>query len=169
MSFPHASLKELELNEIIDGLTLALASKSSECEAAQRKIMALKRKEKLDEKAFDSAVDTINAQAAQILALETLLNTPELENFASGVVTEAQHQRARWGSTHDAGKTAADWFWLIGYSAQKALYAQLANDQDKARHHCISTAAALANWHAAISGEHTGMRPGLSEQETKDI
>lgn len=25
--------------------------------------------------------------------------------------------------------------------------------------------AALANWHAALSGQHTGMRPGIAEPE----
>ena len=28
----------------------------------------------------------------------------------------------RWGNDGDAGKTDADWFWLIGYLAGKALH-----------------------------------------------
>jgi hypothetical protein len=54
--------------------------------------------------------------------LRALLNTPELLDFAKAVQLEAAHQRARWGSDHDAGKTDADWFWLIGYLAGKALH-----------------------------------------------
>lgn len=131
--------------------------------------MSLKRDQRRDELAFQSAVETINAQAARISELEAHLNTPELEHFAAGVISEAQHQRLRWGSTHDVGKGPADWFWLIGYLAQKALYAELNGDRDKALHHCISTAAAMANWHSAISGAHTEMRPGLSEEATKDV
>lgn len=103
-------------------------------------------------------------QAAAISALErlrALVGAPELHDFAKGAVLEAAHQRERWGSLHDAGKTPLDWFWLIGYLSQKAAMAQIAGDTDKALHHTVSTAAALANWHAAISGAHTAMRPGI--------
>lgn len=93
--------------------------------------------------------------------LRELVNTPTLHSFRDGVVLEAAHQRARWGADHDAGKAPADWFWLVGYLAGKALHAQTSGNAEKALHHTISTAAALANWHAAISGEHTAMRPGI--------
>lgn len=94
-----------------------------------------------------------------------LLNHPELKDFAAGVVLEAQHQRERWGSKHDAGKSAADWFWLIGYLAQKAMYSHLAGDSDKGLHHCITAAAAMANWHAAMAGTDNGMRPGIDPEK----
>ena len=94
-------------------------------------------------------------------ARRQLLNTPELRNFSEGVTLEALHQRERWGTEHDAGKTPADWFWLVGYLAGKALHAQTSGNTEKALHHTISTAAALANWHAAISGALTAMRPGI--------
>lgn len=100
---------------------------------------------------------------AMIETLRDRLNTPEVEDFASAVVAEAQHQRHRWPSDHDAGKTPLDWFWLIGFLAQKAAFAAIAGDRDKALHHCISTAAALANWHAAIAGQSTLMRPGIAD------
>lgn len=90
-----------------------------------------------------------------------VINTPETADFMAGVPIEAAHQRERWDSEHDAGKTAFDWFWLVGYLAQKAAAAQVAGDSEKALHHTISTAAALANWHAAISGASTAMRPGI--------
>lgn len=107
--------------------------------------------------------DLILALLAERDRMNAALNTPELHDFSAGVVSEAQHQRERWGSTHDAGKTPEDWFWLIGYLAGKALHAAKAGDTDKALHHTISTAAALANWHAALAGQHTGMRPGIGE------
>lgn len=78
------------------------------------------------------------------------------------MVNEAAHQRGRWASDHDSGKSPADWFWLIGYLAQKAMTAQMTGNTDKALHHCISTAAALNNWHAAISGANSDMRPGIA-------
>lgn len=95
------------------------------------------------------------------LEAEAKLNTPELLDFSAGVVMEAAHQRERWGADHDVGKTAWDWFWLIGFLAQKAATAHLAGDADKALHHTISTAAACANWHAAIAGADNRMRPGI--------
>ena len=79
-----------------------------------------------------------------------LLNTPELRRFADGVVLEAQHQRERWGLEHDQDKTAWDWFWTLGYLAQKAASAALQGDLEKALHHTITAAALLANWHAEL-------------------
>lgn len=90
-----------------------------------------------------------------------VINSPETADFMAGVPLEAAHQRERWGSDHDAGKTPFDWFWLIGYLAQKAAAAAIARDFEKARHHTISTAAALANWHAQLSGRSSAMRPGI--------
>lgn len=101
-------------------------------------------------------------ERAEVERLRALVNTPTLHSFRDGVVLEAAHQRERWGADHDAGKAPADWFWLVGYLAGKALQAQTSGNTEKALHHTISTAAALANWHAAISGEHTAMRPGIN-------
>lgn len=104
---------------------------------------------------------TIAALQARIAELEAKLNTPELHDFSAAVVLEAAHQRERWGAEHDAGKEPADWFWLLGYLGGKALNAASSGNTDKALHHTISTAAACANWHSAISGKHTQMRPGI--------
>jgi hypothetical protein len=92
-----------------------------------------------------------------------LLEAPEIADFVEGVRREAAHQRTRWDANGDAGKTPADWFWLIGYLAGKALHAQVSGNITKALHHTISTAAALCNWHAAILGK-TDMRPGPGEE-----
>jgi hypothetical protein len=88
------------------------------------------------------------------------IDTPELVNFQQAIVLEAQHQRLRWSSGHDAGKQPEDWFWLLGYLGGKALSSHKAGDNDKALHHTISSAAMLANWHSAILGL-TDMRPGI--------
>jgi hypothetical protein len=93
-----------------------------------------------------------------------LINSPETADFMAAVPLEAAHQRERWGSEHDAGKTPLDWFWLIGYLAQKAADSAARGDVEKAKHHCISTAAALANWHASLTGTSQFMRPGLSAE-----
>jgi hypothetical protein len=96
-----------------------------------------------------------------------LVNTPETADFITGVALEAIHQRERWPSDHDKGKSPFDWFWLIGYLAQKAADSAVAGDVEKAKHHTISTAAALANWHAALSGADTRMRPGIAAPRHK--
>lgn len=101
------------------------------------------------------------ATQAENRRLRALLDAPELHDFARGAVLEAGHQRERYPSEHDAGKDPPDWFWLIGYLAGKALAAALAGNSAKAMHHCISTAAVLANWHAALLGADRSMRPGI--------
>ena len=100
--------------------------------------------------------------ALEAARLRGLLNAPELRDFAYGAVLEAAHQRERFSVDHDAGKGPEDWFWLVGYLAGKALRSAIAGDLDKALHHCISTAAALANWHAALLGADNRMRPGIA-------
>lgn len=91
--------------------------------------------------------------------LKALINTPEVFDFVKAVQLEAAHQRKRWGSDHDAGKSDADWFWLIGYLAGKALH-NPGVDAEKQLHRIITIAAAAANWHAAKRGQ-TNMRPGI--------
>jgi hypothetical protein len=66
--------------------------------------------------------DEFNRLTADSRAYQAI-NTPEIHDFLAAVENEALHQRERWGSEHDAGKTDADWFWLIGYLAGKALHA----------------------------------------------
>ncbi|NPU69983.1 hypothetical protein HL667_33680 [Bradyrhizobium sp. 83012] len=97
----------------------------------------------------------------EVERLQALLNRPEVDDFIKGVPLEAAHQVERWSVQHDAGKSPLDWFWLIGYLAQKAAAAAIGGDLDKAKHHTISTAAALANWHAQLAGGDNRMRPGI--------
>jgi hypothetical protein len=108
-------------------------------------------------------------EAANKLAeeAEAKLNSPELHDFSAGVIMEAAHQRERWGSEHDESKGADDWFWLIAYLATKAMQAITYGDHDKALHHMITTAAALANWHASLTGKNTEMRPCVPEGKVK--
>jgi hypothetical protein len=119
----------------------------------------------------------------EVRKLDRRINHPVTDDFLDGVRIEAAHQVGRWGAAHDRGKTPLDWFWLIGYLAQKAATAALQaesakaeglNDirvvayQKKALHHTISTAAALLNWHAQIMSEpldkENSMRPGIDDQ-----
>ena len=94
-----------------------------------------------------------------------IINAPETADFMAGVPLEAAHQRERWGSDHDAGKQSEDWVFLVGWLLGKACVAARAGDLEKAKHHTISGAAALSNWHAALSGADTSMRPGIDPVE----
>jgi hypothetical protein len=95
--------------------------------------------------------------------LRAAINSPEIDAFLRGVHVEAVHQVERWGAATDRAKRPADWYWLVGYLAGKALHAEVAGNADKALHHCISTAAALYNWHCAIKGNDVRMCPGRSD------
>jgi hypothetical protein len=96
----------------------------------------------------------------EVQRLSALINTPETTDFLEGVKREAAHQRERWGAPHDREKSAEHWYWLVGYLAGKALRAAISGNADKARHHTISSAAALLHWHTAISQDDTGTGAG---------
>ena len=106
-------------------------------------------------------------EQAAAVKLRAMLDTPETEEFDQALPLEAAHQVKHWGSQHDAGKNPEDWFWLIGYLAGKALAAHKSGDELKAKHHCISAAAALRNWHAHIRSGQTTMRPGIEAPTEK--
>lgn len=94
------------------------------------------------------------------LRAHALVNKPEIEDFLRGVKLEAAHQVLRWGDAHDRDKSAKNWYWLVGYLAGKALRAAITGQRDKALHHCISSAAALLNWHQAVKRDTTGVGVG---------
>lgn len=96
--------------------------------------------------------------------LRARINMPENDDWFAGVRVEAAHQIERWGAEHDVGKTPFDWFWLLSYLAQKAADAQVRGDLDKAKHHTISTSAALLNWHAAIKAVRSALPPATSAE-----
>lgn len=100
--------------------------------------------------------------------LAALIDSPEIEDFLLGTKLEAAHQKRRWGAAHDRSKSAENWFWLVGYLASKALRAAIAGDKTKGRHHCISTAAALYQWHQAITSDTSGAGVGKDADLTPD-
>ena len=113
-----------------------------------------------DRKERDQLRAELAAAKAELANAQGLLNAPEIIDFIKAVQLEAAHQRSRWGSDHDAGKTDADWFWLLGYLGGKALRA---NDGiEKQLHRIIAISAAACNWHAAKLGK-TNMRPGVEK------
>lgn len=103
----------------------------------------------------------------RIAYLENLINHPHNDDWFKGVQIEAAHQVERWGTEHDEGKNELDWFWLIGYLAQKIVVSLLQGDKEKAKHHTISTAACLLNWHRRISGTESTFQPGAELPEIR--
>jgi hypothetical protein len=95
--------------------------------------------------------------------LRALVNSPHNAEFLAGVRREIAHQVHRWGTVHDRAKAPADWLWLLGHLAGKALHAHAAGDTEKALHHCISSAAVLGNWHTHILLGGGAMAPGSSD------
>lgn len=98
-----------------------------------------------------------------------------IDDFWVGVRAEKMHQLARWGTT-DRNKSPADWYWLVGYLAGKALMFAAKGDTKKALHHCISSAAVLANWHDTLGGgdpslkvEHDPSRASDLEKVTRTV
>lgn len=96
---------------------------------------------------------------AQITRLLSLIDTPHTNDFMAAVPLEAAHQIKRWAIEHDEGKTPLDWFWLVGYLAQKAATSAMAGDVEKAKHHTISTAAVM-NWYRRLTGDDQSFQPG---------
>lgn len=168
LDFKPRPLSQLEnCNKRIDCRERQLAE-------ALGKIELLECKAREDANSFTSAEQTIESWKTysdllkyDLDALKKLVNSPETDDFFKGIELEAAHQRTRWPSEQDAGKTHADWFWLVGYLAGKCLHAAISGDREKALHHTISTAAALANWHRAIKGAGN-MRPGIADPKEGD-
>jgi len=100
----------------------------------------------IDNATFDEAISALQAakeMKGEIGRLNAIIDTPETNDFFKGISIEAEHQIRRWGKDHDKDKTAWDWFWLIGYLSQKAAGA---DNEEKFRHHAITTSAAIYNW-----------------------
>lgn len=118
------------------------------------------------------------ALRAEVDRLRALINNPHTEEFLSAVQYEAAHQRYRFGEAESRQKSAENWFWLIGRLVGKCLRAVITGDREKALHHTISSAAALANWFEAIKHDKSGSGQGLdldlpsletSESEAHDV
>lgn len=95
--------------------------------------------------------------------LAALINSPEVADFLEGTRREAAHQVERWGTVNDRAKAPQDWYWLLAYLSGKALAAHIAGDLDKARHHTISSAAALSQWHSHLNGHASIAANGNSD------
>src|SRR5205809_2292724 len=99
----------------------------------------------------------------KLCPIRNLIHTPHTDDFMQAVPLEAAFQIDHWGTSHDDGKTSLDFFWLIGFLAQKVVVSLDKTDSEKAKHHCISVAAVMLNWYRRIAGDENCFRPGISE------
>lgn len=97
---------------------------------------------------------------AELQRVKAILDQPDPHDFMLASEIEARFQRVRWAADGDEGKTDADWMWLIGALASKAVH-NPGGDEAKRLHHITAVSAAACNWHAARLGQ-TDMRPGTA-------
>ena len=102
----------------------------------------------------------VNALVEERDRLKALMSNSQTERFLEATRTEIAHQLQHWSAIHDRAKEPQAWFWLTRYLADRALRAHNDGALALALHHTISSAAALANWHAAISMADARMPPG---------
>lgn len=112
-------------------------------------------------------VEQFEPMREEITRLRIAINTPETEDFLKGMPLEAAHQIERWGSDHDRNKSTFDWVFLIGHLTTRAAGYYDISEMDekflkKAKHHCITAAAALLNWHRYMSDEQKNFLPGIN-------
>ena len=93
---------------------------------------------------------------AHVAELNAINKTPESNEFLKGVAIEAEYQRQLHGvDTTDGRFDWHQWFWVTGYLVGKALAACKSGEGngEKAKHHLVTTAALLNNWHNALTGK----------------
>lgn len=96
------------------------------------------------------------ALEAEIARLNAIIHTPESDDFLKGVSIEAEYQRTLHGvDDTDARFDWHQWFWVAGYLLGKALGCCKtgADNGEKAKHHLVTTAALLMNWHNVLTGK----------------
>jgi hypothetical protein len=89
---------------------------------------------------------------AEIERLTGIIHTPENDEFLTGTAREAEFQRQHHGV--DNSEEAFDWpqwYWVAGYLLGKAWHALKQHNTVKAKHHLVTTAALLYNWHNLLS------------------
>lgn len=100
-----------------------------------------------DEAALVSEVERLRADNRR---LRGILDQPDPAEFMYATEVEMRYQQAHWGEEHDSGKVDADWFWLIGYLAGKALHRGEDDGRDKLLHRITTVSAAAGNWHRHV-------------------
>ncbi|MDR6381779.1 hypothetical protein [Paraburkholderia caribensis] len=143
-------------SSVADGAEKSPASTGSEAaradSAMRRELSAPSRIG--DQTRIANDADSAMAKDAEIARLNAIINTPHSDDFLQGVSIEAEYQRQLHGvDAEDCRYDWPQWFWVVGYLVGKAFAACKARDAEKAKHHLVTSAALLANWHNVMSGK----------------
>lgn len=93
---------------------------------------------------------------AELRRLNAIIHSPESNEFLKGASIEAEYQRQLHGVDEtDSRYDWQQWFWVTGYLLGKALAACRSGEGngEKAKHHLVTSAALLNNWHNVLTGE----------------
>lgn len=93
---------------------------------------------------------------AEVARLNVIIHAPESDDFLKGVVIEAEYQRQLHGvDASDARFEWHQWYWVVGYLLGKALAACKSGEGngEKAKHHLVTSAALINNWHNVLIGK----------------
>lgn len=91
---------------------------------------------------------------SEVKRLTAIINQPESDDFIKGVSIEAEFQRRKHGVDDGLSRREwMQWLWVAGYLLNKAVAACMRDDMPKAKHHLVTTAGLLANWHNVLTGK----------------
>lgn len=100
--------------------------------------------------------------------LDSLINSPEINNFLEGVKIEQAHQTEKWGAENEESKWPAHYALVLDKLKGKMAVAIFDGDVEKYKHHLITTAAVCYNIHRQIDKVGTNINKHFShEQEAK--
>ncbi|WP_246637377.1 SDR family oxidoreductase [Burkholderia catarinensis] len=109
-----------------------------------------------DQSAYDVLIERGKQAEAEVFRLNAIINTPHNDDFYKGVSIEEEYQRQLHGvDATDARFDWAQYLWVTGYLLNKALAACKTGEGDgeKAKHHLITSAALIKNWHNVLTGK----------------
>lgn len=87
--------------------------------------------------------------------LESLINSPEVNDFIEGLKIEQAHQTEKWGREQEENHHPAHYILVNNKLLGKLTVAMWDGDVEKFKHHCITIAAAMFNCHRQIMKKGT--------------
>lgn len=105
----------------------------------------------------------------EVARLRAVIETPENDDFIVGVSIEAEYQCRKHGVDNGlAARNWTQWLWVAGYLLNKAVAACQRDDTEKGKHHLVTTAALLKNWHNVLIGQPAASVHSNSGQPAAD-
>lgn len=104
---------------------------------------------------FEKGVMISKERYDQLLFIEKLVNSPEINDFLKGVQLEAVHQVQRWGIENEEASPPHHFILVFAKLLGKMSTDVFDRDVEKFKHHCIAVAAEMHNIHRQIDKEGT--------------